>query len=120
VQERRLEFKVPINDPWADWCALQTPQVQQEDPDGRKHYGVGPNFGSGRDDEGCFIYESQEGNEKVYVGCDWVLLAKSALVCMCDATECVADSGTEGFTLTANPDFTQLSNATGLNLFLVE
>lgn len=120
VTGRRVEFRVPVTDPWADWCALQTPQVQQEDPDGTKVYGVGPNFGGGHDEKGCFIHESQGSREKVYVDCGWYMIAQREMACECDATECVAGTGLEGFDLTADADFTELSNVQGMHLFLVE
>lgn len=119
VSGRRVEFTVPLADPWEEWCALQTPHVQQENSDGSKNYGVGPNHGGGFNSEGCFIYESVGSSEVEYVDCGWFSLA-SASVCQCDANECVAASGAVGFDLTANTDFTELSNIDGLHLFLVE
>jgi hypothetical protein len=119
VSGRRVEFKVPGADPWIEWCALQTPRFYQENSDGMRFYGVGSGS-RGNDEEGCYMLVSQDEDDKEYVDCDWYILAMDEPVCVCDENACEAETGSTSFDLTANSDFTELSNADGLHLFLVE
>ena len=54
------------------------------------------------------------------VDCGWANLA-NPLTCDCNSEECFSGQlGTSSFDLTANEEFTELSNTRGLRLFLVE
>jgi hypothetical protein len=117
VQGRRFQFSVPLGDPWVEWCALQTPQVWQEN-EGESWYGVGPNLGGGNDEGGCFVGFEED---KEYVDCGWYFLAQRMPVCECTATKCEASSSSKSeFDLTSDADFTELSNEGGLHLFRVD
>jgi len=118
VDARRVQFSVNNKEPWNDWCALQTPLRQSPS---RCEFSTFPGEyeGYGTTHDRCFLENVDDPNTEER-DCAWLHLAFTG-VCECNSQECFSSQlGGNSFDLTANEEFTELSNSAGLRLFLVE
>jgi hypothetical protein len=78
----RLRFTINTSEPWAGWCALQTPM----DDTGM----CLPNWGGSMDPSTnhCEMYSSDSPPKTITVDCGKMELCNHMMVCTCSATSC--------------------------------
>jgi hypothetical protein len=107
----RLRFGIAMQEPWAGWCALQTPAVD----------GSGmcvPNWGWMQPVSGSCYQTNPTTGERVYVSCEKLLLCSATRLCVCDDRVCVANLEPNGFPGDMIVSGDRADGSMGLNAYL--